>query len=131
MTISRLGMCCLLLFAPWLLLPSTIGAQGKQWTDKECKARMEQLFKYARDPSVDIREVTDNLGIRAGTEFAMYCGTKEAKSIRQLERQLEQLVAAREQMAESERRVDKYGRHLENMQTQSPIYDPGGFGGRY
>lgn len=131
MTILRLTVCGILLFSGLLWLPLAGWSQGKKWTDKECRVRMEQLFKYAKDPSVDLGEVTDNLSIRAGTEFSMYCGIREAKSIKILERQLGDLVAEREQTDESEWRLDKAGKHAENFKSQSSPYDPSGlrFGG--
>jgi hypothetical protein len=126
MTIWRRALCGLLLLTVLTWLPVPVWGQAKKWTDAQCRARMEQLFKYASDPSVDISEVTDNLGPRAGTEFAMYCRIKEANSIQMLERGMEQLVAEREQTAESDWRVDRAGKHLENMKRQSSPYDPGG-----
>ena len=91
---------------------------------------MEELFKFAKDLSVDLSEVTDNLGRSAGTEFAMYCGIREAKSIKILERQLDGLVAERELTDESEWRIDKAGTryNAQNFKSQASPYDPFGIG---
>ena len=90
---------------------------------------MEELFKYAKDPSVDISEVTDNFGPRAGTEFVMYCGIKEANSLQQLEQRLGQLVAERAHTDESLWRTNRAGTNMENFKSQASPYDPGGMPG--
>lgn len=118
----------LLLLAILTGLPSAVWAQSqtKKWTDKQCREYMEYLFKIGRDPTVDISEVTQHLGIRAGTEFVMFCGTREAKSLQMLEHTLSALEADRKETDESEWRFDRYGKHMENLKSQSAPYDPGG-----
>jgi hypothetical protein len=91
---------------------------------------MNKLFKIARDPTADISEVTQHLGKRAGTEFVMLCGVKEANSLRMLEYQLAALEAARKETDESEWRINKFGKHMENSASQHRAYDPSGWPGR-
>lgn len=87
---------------------------------------MDKIFKDAVDPTVDISEVTQHLGIRAGTEFAMHCRIREKLSMEILERQLDNLAAERAHTAESEWRFDRYGKDQEIRKSQSPAYDPNG-----
>jgi S-formylglutathione hydrolase FrmB len=101
------------------------------WTDAQCKARMEQLFKMAQDPSVDINEVMQDIGERAGSSFAVFCRLKEANSIKILQNRLANIEADRQETAAAANRTDKLGIKLENFYTQYPSYDPGyiNFGG--
>jgi hypothetical protein len=121
-----------ILLVALLVAPVIVWAQSqsKKWTEKECRKQMDHLFKIARDPSVDMSEVTQHLGKRAGTEFAMFCGVKEAKSLQMLENQLAALEADRKETDEAEWRVNSYGKHQENSRGQSPTYDPNGMPGR-
>ena len=122
----------LLLLVTLTGLSSDVGAQSQteKWTDKQCREQMDHLFNIARDPTVDISEVTQHLGPRAGTEFAMFCRGPEAKSLRMLENQLASLEADRKETDEAEWRTNKFGKHMENFRNQSSAYDPGGLPGR-
>jgi hypothetical protein len=129
---SRLAACGLFLSGIVLLFPSIGQAQqGSPWTVEQCRARMEQLFKMAGDPSVDINEVWGDIGDRAGSSFAVYCRMKEAKSIKMLQHQLANIEADRQETASAANRTDKLGIKLENFNTQNSPYDPGyiNFGG--
>lgn len=95
------------------------------WTAAQCKERMEQLFKMAGDPSVDINEVWGDIGDRAGSSFAVYCRMKEARSIQILKHQLENIEADRQETAAAANRTEKLGIKLENFYTQNPSYDAG------
>jgi S-formylglutathione hydrolase FrmB len=92
---------------------------------------MEQLFKMAHDPSVDINEVMQDIGERAGSSFAIYCRMKEANSIKILQHQLANIEADRQETASAANRTDKLGIKLENFYTQNSSYDSGyiNFGG--
>jgi hypothetical protein len=129
---SRLAACGLFLSGIVLLFPSIGQAQqGSPWTVEQCRARMEQLFKMAGDPSVDINEVWGDIGDRAGSSFAIYCRIKEASSIKILLHQLANIEADRQETAAAANRTQKLGVKLENYLTQNNAYDAGGinFGG--
>jgi hypothetical protein len=129
---SRLAACGLFLSGIVLLFPSIGQAQqGSPWTVEQCRARMEQLFKMAHDPSVDINEVMQDIGERAGSSFAIYCRMKEANSIKILQHQLANIEADRQETAAAANRTQKLGVKLENYLTQNNAYDAGGinFGG--
>lgn len=129
---SRLAAYGLFLSGIVLLFPSIGQAQqGSPWTVEQCRARMEQLFKMAHDPSVDINEVMQDIGERAGSSFAIYCRMKEANSIKILQHQLANIEADRQETAAAANRTQKLGVKLENYLTQNNAYDAGGinFGG--
>lgn len=111
-------------------VPSAAWAQSKtkEWTEKQCLEYMSYLLKIARDPSVDISEVTQHMGTRAGTEFAIFCRLREPLS--RLDKHLSQAMAERSETAESEWRVNRHGKNMENVRNQSSAYDPGGLPGR-
>jgi hypothetical protein len=121
-----------LLLVVALAVPVVIGAQSqtKDWTDPQCREFMTRLFNMAVDPSVDMSEVTQHLGDRAGTEFSIFCRTREAKSLQMLRNRLRALEADRRETDEADWRVNSYGKHQENSRGQSPTYDPNGMPGR-
>jgi hypothetical protein len=127
MTQSRKALVMALLISATLpLISLTSWAQQEKWTDKQCRERMDQLFKDASDPTVDISEVTEHLGTRAATDFVVQCRIREKLSFERMERRLDDIVADRKNTAESEWRLDRYGRHQENRRRQAPQYDPFG-----
>ena len=126
MTSSRVVAYGLLLFGNVLWFPSSGNAQtATPWTDAQCKARMEQLFKMTGDPSVDINEVMQDIGDRAGSSFAIYCRIKEAKSIKILEHHMRNIEADRQETASANTRTEKAGIKMENFSVQNSSYDPG------
>lgn len=128
MTHSKFVAYSLLLFGVVLWAPSNGMAQtATPWTDAQCRARMEQLFQMAHDPSVDINAVMQDVGERAGSSFAVYCRLKEANSIKILQNQLANIEADRRETAASDTRTDRLGRRLENFNAQTPTYDPYGY----
>lgn len=127
MTISRKALVIALLLSAVLpLISNSSWAQGKNWTDEQCRDFMRRVFKDALDPTVDISEVTQHLGTRAATDFVVQCRIREKHSLERLEGQWENFMDARQKTPESEWRVNRYGKHVENFKSQTPIYDPGG-----
>lgn len=128
MMTSRVVACGLLLFGIVLWFPSSGKAQTAiPWTEKQCRERMEQLFKMAGDPSVNINEVMGDIGDRAGSSFAIYCRIKEANSIKQLVHRLENIEADRQETASAANRTEHAGITWENFSAQNSAYNPGGF----
>lgn len=131
MTISRKAVVMALLLSAVLpLISHTSWAQGKQWTDKQCRNRMVQLFKDAYDPTVNPKEVYPHLGIESRTEFATQCRSREMLSFEIMERHFLTILAEREETAGAEWRFDLFGEKVEknkkNFESQSSFYDPGG-----
>jgi hypothetical protein len=92
---------------------------------------MEQLFKMAGDPSVDINEVMGDIGDRAGSSFAIYCRLKEANSIKILQNRMANIESDRRETASAETRMDKAGKKMEKVRDTNSTYDPFGFPGRF
>lgn len=111
-----------------LWFPSTGTAQKvTPWTDAQCRARMEQLFKMTGDPSGDLNEVLADIGDRAGSSFAIYCRTKEANSIKILQHHLDNIEAYRQEIASANNRTEKAGKKMEKVHDTNSTYDPFGF----
>jgi len=116
--------------ALWLPLTAT-GQQATPWTKDQCRERMEQLFKMAGDPSVDMNEVMQDIGDRAGSSFAIYCRIKEANSIKILQHHLDNIEAYRQEIASANNRTEKAGKKMEKVHDTNSTYDPFGFPTRF
>jgi hypothetical protein len=86
MTISRMAVCCLLLLATLLWLPSSAGAQGAT----ACREAMEKMTNQAEAPS------NDELA-----RFKAKCGTQEAGSLKNIDFYRNRVKAYREKLAEA------------------------------
>ena len=128
MVSSRVVTQGLLLLGIILWLPSVASPQAAVWTKAACSARMEELFKMAQDPKIALSRITDEIGDKARTQFALNCRLQEANSIAILQHRLENIEADRQETASAANRTDKAGI---NFKAQSSAYNPGGmnFGG--